>query len=195
MYDAIDDPYTYQNSTVLINKLNLRDQQGLDDFEAEISSARADEPLPEGDLDFSHYCAIHHHLFQDVYDWAGQVRTVRIAKGGNPFCFPEHIETQASKLFADLKAVNFLCDLAPADFVAQSAHFLSELNAIHAFREGNGRSQLAFLTLLANEAGHPLDLSKLPPDEMLSAMIASFEGNEEPLRTMIEGLVSPRSVG
>jgi cell filamentation protein len=89
MYDAIDDPYTYENSTVLVNKLDLRDQAELDAFEAEISSARAEEPLPEGVLDFAHYKAVHYHLFQDVYNWAGRVRTVRISKGGNPFCFPE----------------------------------------------------------------------------------------------------------
>ena len=130
MYDAIDDPYTYENSTVLINKLNLRDQAALDAFKAEISSARSEEPLPEGELDFLHYRAIHHHLFQDVYDWAGEVRAVRLAKGGNPFCFPEHIEAQATMLFADLKTANFFRDLTPDDFAAKCAHFLSELNAV-----------------------------------------------------------------
>lgn len=108
MYDAIDDPYTYENSTVLINKLDLRDQDALDAYEAEISNARSDEPLPGGDLDFSHYCAVHHHSFQDVYAWAGRPRAVRMSKQGNPFCFPEHIDAQATKLFAALKAKTFL---------------------------------------------------------------------------------------
>ena len=107
MYDAIDDPYTYANSTVLVNKLDLRDQGELDAYEAEISNARSEEPLPEGKLDFAHYCAVHHHLFQDVYSWAGEPRTVRISKQGNPFCFPELIEAQAAKLFAELKAHSF----------------------------------------------------------------------------------------
>ena len=80
MYDAIDDPYTYESSTVLVNKLDLRDQDVLDAYEAEISNARSQEPLPEGNLNFVHYCAVHHHLFQDVYDWAGKPRTVRISK-------------------------------------------------------------------------------------------------------------------
>jgi len=106
MYDAIDDPYTYENSTVLVNK--LREQAELDAFEAEISLARAAEPLPEGTLDFTPYEAVHNHLFQDVYEWAGQVRTVRMFKGGNPFCFPENIENQATKLFGELQADNFL---------------------------------------------------------------------------------------
>ena len=190
MYDAIDDPYTYENSTVLINRLDLRDQGELDDFEAEISDARAEEPLPEGQFDFAHYCAIHHHLFQDVYEWAGKPRTVRISKQGSPFCFPEHIEAQASKLFSDLKADNFLENLSPTEFAEKAAHFLAELNAIHAFREGNGRSQLTFFALLADQAGRPLDLEKLDPDAMLDAMIASFDGDEtEPVR-VIYGLIS-----
>jgi cell filamentation protein len=151
MYDAADDPYTYENSTVLVNKLDLRIQAELDEFEAEISSARAGEPLPEGEFDFAHYCAIHHHLFQDVYEWAGKVRSVRISKQGNPFCFPDHIEIQSAKLFAGLEAENYLEGLSEDDFAVKSAHFLAELNAIHAFREGNGRAQLTFFVLLLTE--------------------------------------------
>jgi len=190
MYDAIHDPYTYENSTVLINKLDLRDQGELDDFEAEISNARSGEPLPEGHLDFAHYCAVHHHLFQDVYDWAGKPRTVRMSKQRSPFCFPEHIEAQASTLFSDLKANNFLEDLPAAEFAVKAAHFLSELNVIHAFREGNGRSQLSFFALLADRAGQPLDLEKLDPYAMLNAMIASFDGDETKLARVITEIIS-----
>lgn len=190
MYDAIDDPYTYDNSTVLVNKLGLRTQSELDAFEAEISNARADEPLPEGTLDFAHYKAVHHHLFQDVYEWAGQVRTVRLSKGGNPFCFPENIENQAALLFGELKAADHFRDLDADAFSPKVAHFLAELNAIHAFREGNGRSQLTFLALIADHAGHPLDLEKLDPGEMLAAMIASFDGEEDALSKIVHELVS-----
>jgi len=189
MYDAVDDPYTYENSTVLVNKLGLRGQPELDAFEAEISNARAEEPLPEGELDFTHYRAVHHHLFQDVYEWAGQIRTVRLFKGGNPFCFPENIEGQATRLFKELKAANHLGDLDAATFSRKAAHFLAELNAIHAFREGNGRSQLTFLALLASRAEHPLNLEKLDPAAMLAAMIASFDGEESALAEIIEKLI------
>jgi cell filamentation protein len=190
MYDAIDDPYTYKNSTVLVNKLDLRDQSELDDFEAEITSARANEPLPEGTLDFVHYCAVHHHLFQDVYEWAGTSRTVRMSKQGNPFCFPEHIDTQAAKLFAGLRAKEYLEKLPAKTFAENAAHFLAELNAIHSFREGNGRTQLMFFALLASRAGHPVDLEKLDPDAMLNAMITSFDGDETELIAVIRGLIS-----
>jgi cell filamentation protein len=190
MYDAIDDPYTYENSTVLVNKLDLRDQGELDDFEAEISSARAGEPLPDGELDFAHFCAVHHHLFQDVYEWAGKARTVRISKQGSAFCFPEHIDAQAAKLFSDLKAADFFEHLPATEFAEKSAHFLAELNAIHAFREGNGRAQLTFFALLANRAEQSLDFDKLDPDAMLDAMISSFGGDEaEPVK-VIEQLIS-----
>jgi cell filamentation protein len=189
MYDAIDDPYTYEKSTVLINKLDLTNQQELDDFEAEISSARAEEPLPEGALDFAHYKAIHHHLFQDVYEWAGNIRTVRMSKGGNPFCFPENIEGQAAILFGDLRAQDYLRNLSRQDFADKAAHFLAELNVIHAFREGNGRSQLTFFTLLADYAGHSLDLSRLDPTAFLNAMIASFDGDEATLAGVVKELI------
>jgi cell filamentation protein len=189
MYDAIDDPYTYENSTVLVNKLDLREQAELDAFEAEISSARADEPLPEGNLDFAHYKAVHHHLFQDVYEWAGETRTVRIFKGGNPFCFPENIESQTKKLFDELQTDGLLQSLDGQAFAERAAHFPAELNAIHAFREGNGRSQLTFFALLADYAGHPIDLDKLDPHEMLDAMIASFDGEEAKLANVINSLM------
>lgn len=188
MYDAVDDPYTYKNSTVLRNKLDLRTQAELDAFEAEITNARAQEPLPAGDLDFAHYKAIHHHLFQDVYEWAGAVRTVRIAKGGSPFCFPENLEGQAARLFDDLAKADCFRGLDSPTFAIKAAHFLSELNAIHAFREGNGRTQLSFLAVLAHHADHPLNFDKLDPAEMLDAMIASFDGNESDLANIIQRL-------
>jgi len=125
--------------------------------------------------------------FIGVYHWAGQVRTVRIAKGGNPFCFPENIEGQATRLFDNLRLADYLRNLDTQTFADKAAHFLAELNAI--FREGNGRSQLTFFALLADHAGHPLKIERLKPDEMLAAMIASFEGDERRLANVIHGLI------
>jgi cell filamentation protein len=189
MYDAVADDYCYPGTTVLKNKLDLTDGEELDAFEAEASDVRADQELPAGNLDFPHFKAVHEHLFQDVYDWAGKVRTVRISKGGNMFCFPENIENEANKLFAQLKKEKFLANLEPELFAEKAAHFLSELNVIHAFREGNGRTQLSFFLLLADHAGHPIDLEDLEPDTFLDAMIASFDGEEAPLSEVIQGLV------
>ena len=75
---------------------SIETEKALDAYEAEISNARSGEPLPGGELDFEHYCAVHHHLFQDVYAWAGQLRTVRMSKQGNPFCYLETRQSVAS---------------------------------------------------------------------------------------------------
>ena len=77
-----DDPYVYPDTRVLKNKLDFRDAQALDQFERRMVAQRIAEGVPSGDFDLRHLQAIHHHLFQDVYDWAGQVRAVEIAKGG-----------------------------------------------------------------------------------------------------------------
>ncbi len=189
MYDAVVDPYCYPGTTILINKLDLRDQRQLDAFEKEIASQRASEPLPIGYFDTAHYLAIHAHLFQDIYDWAGNVRTVRIAKDGNMFCYPEYIDAELTKLFDGLRAASYFRSLSPEAFARRAAHLVAELNAIHAFREGNGRTQLAFLTLLAHSAGHPLNLSRIGPKRMLDAMIRSFDGDETELAAAIAALL------
>jgi cell filamentation protein, protein adenylyltransferase len=190
MYDAVADDYCYPGTTVLRNKLDLRDAEELAAFEAEVSDSRADEELASGDLDFTHFKAIHEHLFQDVYDWAGDIRTVRISKDGSMFCYPENIESEAKKLFLQLKQNKFLKDLSAQAFADESAHFLSELNAIHAFREGNGRTQLSFFLLLADQAGHSVDLEKFDPEAFLGAMITSFNGDETPLADLIAELLA-----
>lgn len=189
MYDAVADDYCYAGTTVLKNKLDLRNRDELAAFEAEMSDARADEELPAGDLDFPHFKAIHRHLFQDIYEWAGEIRTVRISKDSSMFCYPENIESEAKKLFAQLRQDNFLRALSPTEFATKSGHFLSELNAIHAFREGNGRTQLSFFLMLAEQAGYSIDLEELNPEAFLEAMIASFKGDEAPLAAAIESLI------
>jgi cell filamentation protein len=189
MYDAAVDPYCYPDTTILINKLNLRDQKQLDAFEAEITMQRASEPFPNGRLSYPHYCAIHRHIFQDVYAWAGKIRTVRISKDGSMFCYPEHIDGQMRKLFGELRKDNYFRRQSAGEFSRKASHFLTELNAIHPFREGNGRSQLALLTLLAERAEYPLSLNKLDPNEMLTAMVTSFSGKEARLQKLIEMMV------
>lgn len=185
MYDAQSDPYCHKGSTVLKNIPGFRTQRELDKFELAASTQRSDEPLPAGRLSAAHYKAIHHHLFQDVYAWAGKYRTVRIAKAGSPFCYPEHIAREMRDLFGVLKKKRMLTGLVPQDFAAAAADFLATLNAIHPFREGNGRTQTIFLVLLAEHAGHPLNLEKLKPASFLKAMVASFRGDNGPLTRVI----------
>jgi cell filamentation protein len=187
-YDAFDDPYAYRDTNVLKNKAGLRDAAMLEAFELEMSALRAQEPLPQGRFGAAHYRAIHRHLFQDVYRWSGRYRTVRTSKQGNPFCYPEHIASNMDRLFERLQAQPFVGKAPFDDFVGAAVSFVGELNAIHPFREGNGRTQLSFLHLVALRAGHQLDMRRLAPETMLPAMIASFGGDYEPLIAAITAL-------
>jgi cell filamentation protein len=128
-------------------------------------------------------------LFRDVYRWAGRFRSVRISKGGSAFCYPEHIVREMRALFTALARQSKLRGLDADAFATKAAHFLAEVNAIHPFREGNGRTQLSFLTLLAHQAKHPLALDRIDPEAMLRATIKSFEGDERPLVRVIRGLI------
>jgi cell filamentation protein len=181
MYDAVADPYCYTGTTVLKNIPDIRDQAALDEFEAVMTAQRSDEPLPAGRLSVAHYRAIHRHLFQDIYAWAGRFRTVRIGKDGSAFCYPEHIAREMRSTFGKLAQKQHLQGVDRKTFAAEAASFLSMLNAIHPFREGNGRTQTTFLALLADRAGHPLNLDKLEPEAFLGAMVACFNGDERPL--------------
>ena len=192
MYEAHDDPYCYPRTSVLRNKLDIRTQAELDAFEALITHQRADELFPQGNLDYAHYLAMHHHLFQDVYDWAGKIRTVRVAKDGSMFCYPEHIDREMHRVFDRLAEQNCLNGLGAEAFAASAAHLISELNAIHPFREGNGRTQNSFLKILADNAGHPLEIVHLDPAAMLEAMVASFRGEERTLANLIRSLILAR---
>jgi cell filamentation protein len=189
-YGKFDDPYCYENSLVLKNMPALRTEEALEAFEVPMVALRSGEPLPEGLFDPHHYRALHHHLFQDVYDWAGEYRTIRIAKNDAMFCYPEYIPEQMEALFEQWHRASFSQSSDPKNFVAAAASFLADLNAIHPFREGNGRTQLTFLFLFRCRAGHALDMTRIRPQEMLAAMIASFKGKHASLEIEIAHLLT-----
>ena len=179
-------PYCYPGSSVLKNRLGLRDQAELDAFEALITAQRGEEPLPRGGFRLRHYRAIHHHLFQDVFEWAGKCRTVRIAKGGSMFCYPECIEGEMREaVHKSCAPDDFLRNLPAREFARLSADFLAELNAIHPFREGNGRT-LAHLSDLARGARRTSAWrwSAWSPVAMLAAMVGEFQRRQGSARRL-----------
>jgi len=189
-YDAFDDPYAYPGTSVLQNRLDIRDPGTLEAFEVEIFTLRAEEPLPHGTFDPAHYCSIHHHFFQDVYEWAGQYRTVRTAKGGNAFCYPEHIPAQMDAVFRSIRGGEAFAEKSRSEFLKEATRFLGELNAIHPFREGNGRAQLAFLGSIGRKARHPFAFERIDRNAFLQAMIESFVGRFEGLTAELGKLLT-----
>ncbi len=194
MYEPDTDPYLYPDSRVLRNLLGIHNSAKLAKIERRFTAARADEGLPDGQLDYKHYKSIHRHLFQDVYEWAGEPRTVNMTKGGSPFCRIEFIDSEMIKLFKAIRGEKHFKDLDFHAAAERAAHYLVEINAIHPFREGNGRTQHAFLGLLLAHAGHPRDLSKVDPQRLLQAAIDGFNGDERPMYEVIVSL-PPRQTG
>lgn len=189
-YDSIDDPLCYPGSQVLKNKADLTDQDELDQFEQLMFLTRSEEDLPHGYPNYSLYRAIHHHFFQDVYEWAGKPRTIRTGKGGNWFCYPEFIDSEMEKLFAQLAAEDYLTKIDdPVSFAARASHYIAEINAIHPFREGNGRCQLILLNILFEMSGFRMNENKLVPDQFMNAMIESFNGNNRQLSGAIMAML------
>ena len=189
-YQTVDDPACYPGTQILKNIPDLHDAAKLEAFEIEMVALRTEEGVPEGTLSTAHYRTIHRHLFQDVYAWAGKYRTIRTAKGGNPFCYPEYIDGQMKALFERLKAPEFQPGTDISLFVSALADFTGELNAIHPFREGNGRTQFLLLRLLGQRAGHPFRAEAIEPEEFLAAMVASFNDGMDALIDELERLLA-----
>lgn len=171
------DPYLYPSTTVLRNKLGIRDPAQLEQAERMLVTQRAAEGIPSGAFDLNHMKAIHRHLFQDIYDWAGEIRTVEIAKGGQQFQFRQFIETGMADVQARLEQANFLNGLSATVFAEQVGRIMGDVNYVHPFREGNGRTQLLYLEQLAEQAGHPLDLTQLDPTRWIDACRRAHEGD------------------
>lgn len=175
----------YPNTTVLINKFGIHDDKKLLQAEIEITQEAAArwELTPEQNaFDFEHYKAIHKHLFQDIYDWAGQTRDINISKKGSHFCPCDEIENQSERIFSRLRKENYLENLAKNEFVPEFVNLYVATNYLHPFREGNGRTQRLFLSQLARNAGYNLDFADIDVDELMIATIQSAGGVEDGLK-------------
>jgi cell filamentation protein len=183
------DPYLYPGTDVLKNLRDIRDPHILSRFEADATSRRIiqliNAPVP-GRFDTARLKAIHKHIFQDVYGWAGQFRTVNISKGGHPFGAAAFVEPALNDLLQKLSAENYLQAVDPRVFASRAGYFLGEINAAHPFREGNGRTQREFIRELGRHAGFVVDWSRITRFQMIAASRESFHtGNSSALAELI----------
>src|SRR6476646_9570606 len=171
------DPYTYPGTDVLRNILDIRDPQQLAAFEANATAARLieldDRPLV-GRFDVAHLRSIHQHIFQDVYRWAGEFRSVNISKGGHLFGVATFIEPALQEVLRKLSEERHLKALDAGKFAARAGYYMGEINAIHPFRDGNGRTQREFIRELAVQAGFVIDWSRVTREQMTAASLESF---------------------
>lgn len=186
-YDA-DDTYCYPGTDVLRNKAEITNTEDLDAYEGELSTLRSIEILENpiaGQFDLAHLQRIHLALFQDVYDWAGKIRKVDISRCNSRFANVRFIESAANEIFNKLARENWLNGLDADTLSKRLAHYLSEINALHPFREGNGRVQRIFISQLSQSAGHQLDYSDLEQEQIYQAMELAFNGDESILANLI----------
>lgn len=174
--------YCYQNSNTLINKLEIKDQLTLQKYEARITAAKLlalRQKGITGHFDKNHFVSIHKYIFEDIYPFAGKFRTENIAKGYFRFAEWEYIEEELDKLLLKLKNENYLNEKSEEELAKALAYYMSELNVLHPFREGNGRTIREFIRQLALKNGYTLNLKKVEPQKMLNASIKSIIDTEE----------------
>lgn len=188
--DEKDAQYCYPGTNVLMNKLNIRDLDVLHEAERDYSSVRQAELANmgvTGDFSFRHLCSIHRQLFQDVYFWAGKIRTVDISKG-TIFCLVQFIESQFDALYGELKKEKFLADISDkSEMSKRLAFYLGEINMIHPFREGNGRTQRIYIEQLClNNGRFEIDFTEVTKEEMITASVRSANASNDMLEQLIE---------
>jgi cell filamentation protein len=190
------DPYLIPGTDCLRNKLGATDALTLHDAEAEHVLARLvilNQRPPAGRLDDIHVRAIHRALFKNVYDWAGRYRQIAISKGGYQFASPENIAASLRRI-----CLRHLGDLStatshPKAFAEELTRFFSDVNDIHPFRDGNGRTQEFYFSLVVEKLGRSLDWSLITKDQMDAACIASHDGDLGRLRELFSVAVSDRA--
>lgn len=187
--------YCYPGTDVLINLFDVQDEEKLKELEKVYTLFRLSElqlQKPADPVDVEAFLAIHRYLLQDVYPFAGELRQEMISKGSSSFAHPKHIEAHLMKIFEELKAENYLKDLPRNQLVSRLAYFLSELNALHPFREGNGRSIREFARQLLLNAGYRLDWEKvLEPAEIINAFVDSFNKDNNRLERLLDEIITP----
>ncbi|MFI5530472.1 Fic/DOC family protein [Kitasatospora sp. NPDC051853] len=187
----MNDPYALPDGT-LRNLLGITDPAQLAAAEADITHATliriAAHPVP-GSYDLPHLQAFHRAIFGLVYEWAGQLRTVEISKETG-FCRTEHLEAFAGSVFAGVPAPSQLAALPRSAFLDRLTSLYGDINALHPFREGNGRTQRAFLSQLATESGYQLSWRLLDAEQNRRASIQSHNGDDGALRAMLDRLLT-----
>ena len=181
----------YPGTTCLVNKLGIQDELALAETEAAVVLGKASlldqQPIP-GVFDFDHYKRIHQFLFCDLYDWAGQIRTINLSKKGTAFVPAAEIESCAVACFKRLAEFSGE-GMSHRELAEEVADFYHTVNMLHPFREGNGRSQRIFFTQWIRSLGYDFDLSSVDPDAFMIATIYAAQGVMDQLADFFEQMI------
>lgn len=138
------------------------------------------------DFKMDDLCALHKHLFQDIYSFAGEVRSVQLTKGTTRFCQFQYIDSYGASILSELSLEK---DWNTIDFASEKlAYYKSELNMLHPFREGNGRTLRIFIRELARTKGYDWDFEKMDKEDYMNAMIRATSDSTELKRIFLNTL-------
>ena len=176
VYTTVQSLYCYPESDVLKNKLNIRDRDELKQAEEEITALKQymlmESPI-NGRFTKTQLMNIHRFLFEDIYPFAGHIRREQISKGDTMFFPPHLIGQELDKVFSMLHNEKMMHETDRKRQIEHLSYIMSELNIIHPFREGNGRSLRELIRCMALNYGFTLDWSRVDRDTMLNAAVRS----------------------
>ena len=176
MYENVNSKYCYNGTNILINVLDIKDLDTLKEYEQIVTSLKLlelEKNVVLGNFDIMHFCKIHKFLFEEIYPFSGMFRIENIAKDNFIFADWKYIEKSLLELLEKLKSENYLVGLNKLEISSRLAYYLSELNVIHPFREGNGRVSREFIRELALKNNYYLNFKLVSPTEFLQASINS----------------------
>ena len=178
VYTTTQSIYCYPDSNVLKNKLHIKDNKLLKTAEEEITLIKQMELLKnpiKGNFLKAHLMNIHKFIFEDIYSFAGKIRREQISKTDTLFYPPNLIDRELDKVFVKIKEKNMLKETDEEKIFDNLAYVMAELNIIHPFREGNGRSVREFIRLMAKRMGYDLNWGNVDREELLEASILSVD--------------------
>lgn len=176
MYEARNSIYCYEGTNTLVNKLDIKDSKLLEEYEKTTVALKLlslEKQGISGNFDITHFSNIHRFLFDEIYLFAGLFRTENIAKDNFRFAEWEYIESELNKLLDNLKSENYLQNLDKQTLAERLAYYTAELNVLHPFREGNGRTTREFIRQLALKNNYYLNFNSVSSTELLNASIKS----------------------
>ena len=191
-YEPRNSVYCYPNSEVLVNKFDVRVGTELFKIENDITIYKLyllREKGITGNFDVEHFINIHKFIFEDIYPFAGLYRNENIAKDNFMFANWEFIEENMKVIFDELKNENYLADLDKEKFAERLTYYMAELNVLHPFREGNGRTTREFIRQLALKNRYNLNLSEFDAKDILNASIESVINMEKLQKIIFEALI------
>jgi len=174
-YSVKDNYYCYENSFVLKNKFEIKDQKILDSVEKNITGAilllLQSKNFDKEELDYHFFMWLHKYIFGDIYSWAGKLRVVDLIKGNFKFAHYSYLDDQMVSYFERLKEDKYLIDYKNEKLIKHLTYYITELNIIHPFREGNGRVIREYFRILLKRKNLYIDYAD--KDRYLEAMIES----------------------